>query len=138
MCVLLHRDGRWLLSVRGARAAYAPGRIGMIGGHVEQVEPGSGVLEAAGRREVLEETGIDLGATPLRYLESAVLAGEAGSTQISVTFVAPLAAGLEPMLAAPDELAEVGWWTEDELVRDPRCPDWLPPLVARAGEVANA
>jgi len=104
----------------------------MIGGHVEQVEPGSGVLEAAGRREVLEETGIDLGETPLRYVESEVLAGEAGSTQISVTFVAELGAGIDAVLAAPEELTEVGWWTEDELVRDPRCPDWLPPLVARA------
>ena len=104
----------------------------MIGGHVQQSEPGSGVLEAAGRREVLEETGIDLGAAELCYVESEVFAGEAGSTQISVTFVAVLGVGIEAVLAAPEELSEVGWWTEDELVRDPRCPDWLPPLIARA------
>lgn len=104
----------------------------MVGGHLEQVEPGSQVLEAAGRREVLEETGIDLGAAPLRYLDSALLPGEAGTTQVSVAFVASLGAGIEPTLAAPEELAEVGWWTEDELVRDPRCPDWLPPLIRRA------
>ena len=95
------------------------------------------MLEAAGRREVLEETGIDLPATPLRYLESEVFPGEAASTQISVTFVAELGVGIEAMLAAPEELTEVGWWTEDELVRDPRCPDWLPPLVARAAMSLN-
>jgi ADP-ribose pyrophosphatase YjhB (NUDIX family) len=130
--VLLHRDGRWLLSVRGPQAAYAPGEIGMIGGHVETVDQGPGVLEAAGRREVREETGIDLGTTPLRYVDSESFTDEEDATQISVTFMAEASAGVEATLAAPDELASVGWWTLEQIASDRRSPDWLPPLVARA------
>jgi 8-oxo-dGTP pyrophosphatase MutT (NUDIX family) len=120
------------LSVRGLQAAYAPGTIGMIGGHVETVDAGAGVLEATGRREVLEETGIDLGTRSLRYLESTSFTDEQDATQISVTFVVEAPAGVEAVLAAPDELGSVGWWTPEEIAADPRCPDWLPPLIARA------
>ena len=37
VCVLLRRSGRWLLTVRAADVAYAPGMIGLVGGHVEPV-----------------------------------------------------------------------------------------------------
>ena len=104
----------------------------MIGGHVETVDAGAGVLEAAGRREVLEETGIDLRTRSLRYLESTSFTDEEDATQISVTFVVEAPVGVEPARAAPDELASVGWWTPEEIASDPRCPDWLPPLIARA------
>jgi 8-oxo-dGTP pyrophosphatase MutT (NUDIX family) len=130
--VLLHRDGRWLLSVRSPAVAYAPGALGLIGGHVEADDPEPEVLEATVRRELLEETGLDLTGVALNYLESEFFVTTAGEPQVTVTFVAPAPAGAGPRVAAPTELAEVGWWSIEEAAADPRCPHWLPELLERA------
>ncbi|HEY0239393.1 MAG TPA: NUDIX domain-containing protein [Friedmanniella sp.] len=63
--VLLHREGRWLLTVRGADVDDAAGQLGLVGGHVEHSGAGPGVLEATARREAAEEVGLDLGDVPL-------------------------------------------------------------------------
>ncbi len=65
VCVLLHRAGRWLLSVRAADVDYAPGQVGLIGGHVEPVL-GPDVLETTVLGELPEETGLDLTDVRLR------------------------------------------------------------------------
>jgi 8-oxo-dGTP diphosphatase len=132
VCVLIHRGDRWLLVVRAPGAAYAPNKIGMIGGHVEVTEPGFAVLEAAARREVAEEVGLDLSDVPLRYLESEFFITEGGERQVTVTFTAQSPPGAEPYVNAQDELSEVGWWTLYDLEADPRCPSWLPALIRRA------
>lgn len=131
VCVLVHRDGAWLLGVRAPGLAYAPGRLGLIGGHVEADAPAAGVLEATGRREVAEEVGLDLAGVPLRYLESEYFVTEAGERQVTVTFLAPAPPGQEPRAEAV-EVTEVGWYTADQAAADPRCPDWLPDLLRRA------
>ena len=136
VCVLIHRGDRWLLVVRAPGVAYAPNKIGMIGGHVEVTEPVFAVLEAAARREVAEEVGLDLSDVPLRYLESEFFITNGGERQITVTFSAPAPASDEPYVNAPDELVEVGWWTLNDLEADPRCPPWLPALVRRAALVS--
>ena len=55
-CVLVRRGPRWLLSVRGAEVGYAAGRLGLIGGHVEDDDPAEDVLEATARRELIERS----------------------------------------------------------------------------------
>jgi 8-oxo-dGTP diphosphatase len=136
VCVLIHRGDRWLLVVRAPGVAYAPNKIGMIGGHVDVTRPLAGVLEATARREVAEEVGIDLSQVPLRYLESEFFIADGGERQITVTFTAPAPLGVEPYVNAPDELVEVGWWTLNDLEADPRCPSWLPALLCRASLVS--
>ncbi len=131
--MLVHRDGRWLLTVRRPDARYAAGRIGLVGGHVEPGD-GDGTLEATGRREVAEETGVDLTGVPLTYLASEQRAGDQGRVSIDVTFVAEAPPGAEPELRAPEELTAVGWWTPAEVADDPRCPPWVPRLLQRAGD----
>lgn len=131
VCVLLHRAGRWLLAVRSPAVAYAPGRIGLIGGHVEPVV-GAGVLEATARREMSEETGLDLTAVELRYLSSELYLGERGQPVLTVTYVGELADGFEPRVTAPEELSSVGWWSLAELESDSCCAPWVPGLVADA------
>jgi ADP-ribose pyrophosphatase YjhB (NUDIX family) len=132
VCVLLHRNGSWLLSVRSPGVVYAPGRLGLVGGHVEIDSPTRDVLEVTARREVAEETGLDLAEVSLSYLESEYFVTEQGERQITVTFVAPAPTGAAASIAAPAELSEVGWWTRDEVAADPRCPPWLPGLIDRA------
>jgi 8-oxo-dGTP diphosphatase len=132
VCVLIHRGNRLLLVVRAPGVEYAPNMIGMIGGHVDVADPEGDVLEKTARREVAEEVGLDLSGVPLTYLESEFFIPNGGERQITVTFSAPAPAGDEPCVNAPDELAEVGWWTLNDLEADPRCPPWLPALIRRA------
>ena len=135
VCVLLHRDGRWLLAVRSPDVAYAPGQIGLIGGHVEP-ETGPDILEETARREVLEETGLDLTGLPLHYLSSALYVSD-DRPVLTVTFVGELPTGLDPTLAAPDELSAVGWWSPAELASAPDCAPWVPPLVEAAEQLLS-
>lgn len=132
VCVLIRRGDTWLLVLRAPDVGYAPNMIGLIGGHVEVTEPEAGVLEATARREVAEEVALDLSQVPLTYLESEFFITPGGERQITVTFAAPAPGGHEPHVNAPDELAEVGWWTLNDLEADPRCPPWLPALIRRA------
>ncbi len=136
VCVLLRRSGRWLLTVRGPHVAYAPGMIGLVGGHVEPVV-GAGVFEATARREALEETGLDLTAVPLHYLSSDLYLGADGQPVLTVTYAGELPAGPEPRLTDPDELTAVGWWTVAELLRVDNCSPWLPPLLIAAEELLS-
>jgi 8-oxo-dGTP diphosphatase len=132
VCVLLRRGDTWLLVLRAPDVTYAPNMIGLIGGHVEVTEPEAGVLEATARREVAEEVALDLSDVPLTYLESEFFITPGGERQITVTFAASARSGDEPSVNAPAELAEVGWWTLNDLEADPRCPPWLPALIRRA------
>ena len=106
--------------------------IGMIGGHVEVAHPVADVLETTARREVAEEVGLDLAGVRLEYLESEFFVTDGGERQITVMFTAHALPGVEPFVAAPDELTEVAWWRLGDLEADPRCPSWLPPLIRRA------
>jgi 8-oxo-dGTP diphosphatase len=132
VCVLIRRGETWLLVVRAPDVAYAPNKIGMIGGHVEVTDPEADVLEMTARREVAEEVGLDLAGVALNYLESEFFMTDNGERQITVTFIAPAPSGVEPFVNAPDELTELGWWTLHDLEADPRCPPWLPALIRRA------
>jgi len=132
VCVLIQRGNTWLLVVRAPDVADAPNKIGMIGGHVEVTNPEADVLEVTARREVAEEVGLDLSAVRLSYLESEFFITDSGERQITVTFTAHAPPLVEPLVNAPAELTEVGWWALGDLEADPRCPSWLPPLIRRA------
>ena len=137
VCAVLHQEGRWLLDVRAEDASYAPGTIGLIGGHVEVSDGPDRVLEFAIRREVAEESGIDLAATPLHYLESETYTGPDGDLVLTVTFTAELSPGTEPLSDKAIEEAELGWWTLEELEADPRCAPWTSRLIRRALAIAD-
>lgn len=136
--VLLHREGRWLLAVRGAEVDDAAGQLGLVGGHVEHPAPGRGVLEATARREAYEEIGLDLALVPLTYLESELFTTDAGAGQVTVAFLAAAPPGAEPVAADPAELSAVGWYSPPEAGADPRCPPWLPALLTRAAARLDA
>ncbi len=126
-----------MLARRSPGVGHAAGRLGLIGGHVDLVAPSADALECTARREVAEETGVDLTGVPLRYLESAFFIADDGEPQITVAFVGVAPDRAQATTAAPDELSEVGWWTAAEAAADPACPAWLPDLLLRAGDVVT-
>ena len=131
--VLLHRERRWLLTVRSPDVEDAAGQLGLVGGHVEHPTEGHpGVLESTARREAAEEVGLDLSDVALTYLESEFFTTDAGAGQVTVSFLAAAPADQEPVVADPAELTTVGWWRPDEAGTDDRCPPWLPALLKRA------
>lgn len=137
VCVLLHRAGRWLLSVRSPEVAYAPGMIGLIGGHVEPVV-GPNVFETTARREAREETGLDLSEVALHYLSSELYLGATGQPVLTVTYVGELPAGPQPRLADAVELSAVGWWSRAELEVAENVSPWILPLVTDAERLLAA
>jgi 8-oxo-dGTP diphosphatase len=137
-CVLLRRGDGWLLGLRAAGVDYAPGTLGLIGGHVEAFDAQASVLEATARREVREECGIDLDGVPLHYLESELFTTERGEPQVTVTFVVDAPPAAEPTSTMPEEVTSVGWWTIAEVQDDPRSPTWLPSLLTRAAAALSS
>lgn len=136
--MLLHRQDRWLLTVRSPDVDDAAGQLGLVGGHVEHpVAGGPGVLEDTARREASEEVGLDLDDVSLTYLESELFTTDAGVGQVTVSFLAAAPPDQEPVVADPAELTAVGWWTPDEAAGDDRCPEWLPALLRRAAGLSS-
>ncbi len=57
---VVHRKDRYLMVVRGAGESHAPGLLSLVGGKVEAAGDAQQILEATLRREIREETGIEV------------------------------------------------------------------------------
>ncbi|MFC6080016.1 NUDIX hydrolase [Sphaerisporangium aureirubrum] len=122
--VFLERDGRWLLIRRGAREAHAPGTLAGVGGKVEAGDAGADVFERTARREVAEETGVDLTGAALTYARSSYFVTDDGDPVLNVVFRGRLPAAAEPA-AASEEVAGLVWLTLAEAEAHPNCPPWV-------------
>jgi ADP-ribose pyrophosphatase YjhB (NUDIX family) len=117
------RDQPYLLIVRGAHEAHAPGMLALPGGKVEQDGADVAVLEATLRRELREEVGVEI-AEDLVYVDSTAFVADDGQPVINVVFLCRYRAG-EARPLAPDEVAQVEWMAAAEVLADPRTPPWL-------------
>jgi ADP-ribose pyrophosphatase YjhB (NUDIX family) len=110
--------GRLLLVLRGREPA--AGLWSIPGG---KVEPGES-LEEALRREVLEETALDVVVE--EYAGTVERDAPAGDVFVIHDYRAALAPGADPTaVRAADDAADVGWFTPDEV----RSLDCVPGLV---------
>ncbi|MEV0237939.1 NUDIX domain-containing protein [Nonomuraea sp. NPDC050786] len=126
--VYLERDGRWLLVKRGHQEAHAPGTLAGIGGKAEvdgAGAVGAGILERTACREVAEEVGVDLTGIDLTYVDSAFFVTDDGDPVINVVFRSELPPRARPVVAAPEEVAELIWLTLEEAEAHPDCPPWV-------------
>ncbi len=105
--VLIFRDGRVLLGER--LGSHGAGTWAPPGGHLEFGES----AERCARREVLEETGLGLGAIgPGPYTVDAF--PEAGRHYVTLFVVATESSG-EPERREPERCAGWAWWSWDAL-----------------------
>lgn len=124
------RDGCYLLTVRDADEAHAPGTLGLPGGKVEGVEVAPNILEETVRREVREETGIAIG-DDFAYLGSSAFVSDYGAPVVDVVFLCHYRAGIASA-AAPEEIAEVAWLTAAQVMAHPLAPPWTRRSIALA------
>ena len=121
---IVWRAGRYLTIVRGKQAAHAPGMLAFPGGGIEtpavRLEH---VLEENVRREVMEETGIQI-QDKLYYLESVAFLNDERIPSVHLTFLCRYKQG-EAHIASSREVDAVHWLTVDEILQHPNSPTWI-------------
>ncbi len=134
--VAVHREGRWLLIIRGQEESHAAGMLSLVGGTLEAMQPTSDVLEQTARREVLEEVGVRLDGD-LRYVESTFFTTDDDGTDVVNVVLLGDIGDQAPMNAAPGEVSEVVWRTLDEVAADGACPPWTLQSLRRAAALVT-
>src|SRR5262245_30352937 len=109
MGVLVMRRGRVLLGRR--RGSHGEGYYAAPGGHIEFGES----VEQGARREVREETGLEIADLKLLSVGNYVFKREDGERHyIDVDFICEAPAG-EPQLAEPEKCVGWDWYDLDDL-----------------------
>ena len=129
---IVYLENRYLMIRRAWSESYLPGKIAFPAGKVER-ETLEGALEQNIRREILEETGVTVGAP--RYLESESFLSGDGRWAVSVKFLCEYQGGTPtPQL---EEVAEVMWMTSSEIYAHPDAPQWIKRTLERAEKELN-
>lgn len=119
--VAVVRNGLYLATTRGPGESYGVGWVGFPGGKVEPELAVANMLEETARREVLEETGLELD-DPVVYVESHTF-GTPEAPVLDVVMLARSSTGT-PHAASPDEVAAIEWLTFDALMAHPDVQPW--------------
>jgi len=104
--VLVMKDGKLLLGRR--RNAHGAGEYASPGGHLEHLES----FDACARREVREETGLELGE--IRFLRLLNTTQYAPRHYVDVSLVAEWKSG-EPQVLEPQKVERWDWYALDAL-----------------------
>jgi ADP-ribose pyrophosphatase YjhB (NUDIX family) len=103
-------DGNRILLVERGREPLK-GYWSLPGGAVETGE----LLQDALRREVREETGLEIEVVQLIEIFERIMPGENGRTEYHYILLDYLCHPTGGALAAADDASRVGWFTEDEI-----------------------
>ena len=114
------KDGCYLMIVRGEEE-YAPGGLSFPGGKVEGITRADDVLEQTLRREIAEETGLEV-CDEMAYLRSSAFVAE-GIPVVDIVFLCRWKSG-EAQAADPGEIAAVRWMTAEKAIAHPDTAPW--------------
>jgi 8-oxo-dGTP diphosphatase len=128
-------EGRYLMIVRGLSEELAPGTLTPPGGKVEIGGLVYDVLEETLRREVREETGVDV-QDGFAYVESHSF-DASGVTVVDIVFLTRYLRG-EPRAEDEEEIAGIEWVTFDELMTDSRTMEWTRDTMRKVEEKRRA
>ncbi|CAN5825996.1 hypothetical protein BH20CHL1_BH20CHL1_03010 [soil metagenome] len=115
-------DERYLMIVRGAAEAHAPGTLSLPGGKVENAGVTASILEETLRREIREEAAVEI-EDELVYIESKSFIADESDQVIDIVFLCRYRSG-EPAPMDPEEVAALSWMTADDVLRHPKTPLW--------------
>ena len=82
----VEKDGRYLMIVRAADVAHAPGALSFPGGKVESADGPDDALESTLRREIREEVGVEI-EDEVRYVYSRRFDTDDGKQVVGITFL---------------------------------------------------
>ena len=128
----IEKEGRYLMIVRAADVAHAPGALSFPGGKVEAADGPDDALESTLRREIREEVGVEV-EDNMRYVESHRFDTDDGKRVVGVTFLFRYRSGAPS--ADPAEVQAVCWMTPSQVLRD--APPWFRPEKMRGIEDAR-
>lgn len=104
--VMILRNGKVLLGKR--KGAHGAGEYAFPGGHLEHLES----IEGCARREVLEETGMEI--AEVRFLRLSNLTTYAPKHYVDIGLITDWKAG-EPEIKEPDKIEGWSWYDLDSL-----------------------
>jgi len=113
----VRRGDEYLFVERAASEEHAAGQLAFPGGKLEAPATAEDAVAATARREVREETGVEVSS--VSYVTSGTFVSDTGDEVLNVVTCGEHADG-EAHPREPDEIAAVDWLTADELgARDP-------------------
>lgn len=125
----IYADGSYLLVRRAEAEDHAAGRIGLVGGTVEGVPEGSGVLERTVAREAREEVGVAV--SDPTYVDSTAFVTDGGDPVVDVVFCCRHASGT-PEVREEDEVVDVFWLDPESAIADEDVPPWTTRSIRQA------
>lgn len=115
------KDEAYLMIVRGEDETYLPDVLTLPGGKVEDAGDLQDVLEETVRREIREETGVEV-HPEMQYLESKSFGAE-GEWVVDVVFLCRYLSGT-PTVSDPGEVASIHWIMAEQALEHPKIPEW--------------
>lgn len=129
---VVQRESKILFIVRGPGESHAAGALAFPGGKVEKTPAALDILEDTLRREIREETGVEVHPRMI-YLNSSAFTSDDGRPFVDVVFLCAWQSG-EPRISDPDEVADIRWLTAEEVLADPATPPWTRKSLTLAEE----
>jgi 8-oxo-dGTP diphosphatase len=125
----VYHQGRYLMIIRGMNESTAPGTLSFPGGKVERAGETPDILEATLRREIREETGVEVGAELVYVHSRSFIGGNADrglKPILDLLFLCRYQSGEAQVTGAaePGEIAGLAWRAVAEVLADPLAPDW--------------
>lgn len=116
------RDGEYLVVERAAAEDHAAGMLAFPGGKVEMAPGDLDPIEETARREVAEETGVEV--EDVEYVRSKTFEVDPDTPVVDVVTRCAYAGG-EARTREPEEVAAVHWLTPDAITEHEDCPSYL-------------
>ncbi|WP_307439695.1 NUDIX domain-containing protein [Bacillus sp. V2I10] len=117
------KDDSWLIIKRSMTEEHAAGQLSLAGGKVEQEGPSSNILERTLKREIEEETGIEI-SDDMCYVHSTSFISDDGTQVVDVVFLCEYKRGT-PYAKCEEEVPSAAWMTFEEIMADEDSPPWL-------------
>lgn len=131
----IYKGHKWLMIERSKEESHATGTLAMPGGTLEAYVNVQNALEETLNREIMEETGIEI-ENEMRYVESKTFTSDNNQKVLDVVFLCKYKGG-EAMVKS-DEVAAVSWLTTEEIIKNPKTPEWIKQSIRIADEMLKS
>ncbi|TFD92937.1 NUDIX domain-containing protein [Jeotgalibacillus sp. R-1-5s-1] len=118
----IYKDDKWLMIRRSEKEEHAGGGLAFVGGQVDQEGFSYDILERSLKREVFEEVGIEVEVE--QYVNSSSFVTDKGEHVVDIVFLCRYVSG-EAFAKSVDEVDDVYWLTQEELMEQTGLPDFL-------------